>query len=91
VLPPLRAALDDCIARGEKVHVAGVCGLPLCVLRGYEAICDESKNPPKVALADDRVKPAACVSCVHVAKCSGVWRRYVEQYGEDEFTAVPSS
>jgi|HubBroStandDraft_2_1064218.scaffolds.fasta_scaffold17003_3 hypothetical protein len=87
-LPPLRAALDDCIAHGETVRVAGVCGLPLCTLRGYEALSDESANPVGVPLADDRLKPAGCAECMHAPRCSGVWRRYVELHGDGEFAAV---
>jgi hypothetical protein len=87
-LPPLRAALDDCMARGEMVRVAGVCGLPLCTLRGYEAVCDESANPVGLPLNDDRAKPPGCADCVHRPRCSGVWRRYVERYGDGEFVAV---
>ncbi len=88
VLPPLRAALDDCIARGEMVRVAGVCGLPLCTLRGYEPVCDESANPVGVPVNADRVKPPGCAECVQAPRCSGVWRRYVEQHGDGEFVAV---
>jgi pyruvate-formate lyase-activating enzyme len=87
-LPPLRAALDDCIAKGEMVRVAGVCGLPLCTMRGYEAVCDESTNPIGVPLNADRVKPPGCAECMHAARCSGVWQRYVERYGDGEFVAV---
>jgi hypothetical protein len=87
-LPPLRAALDDCIAKGERVRVAGVCGLPLCTLPGYEAVCDESSNPVGVPMSDDRFKPAGCAECIHAPRCSGVWRRYVDRYGDGEFVAV---
>jgi hypothetical protein len=87
-LPPLRAALDDCLAAGEMVRVAGVCGLPLCVLRAYEDHCDEAANTPGIALSDDRTKLPGCVECKHVAKCSGVWRRYVERYGGEELVPV---
>jgi MoaA/NifB/PqqE/SkfB family radical SAM enzyme len=85
-LPPLRAALDDCLARGERVRVAGICGLPLCQLAGYEAICDEADNPSGVVLADDRVQPPACASCAHKSRCSGVWREYVTLHGDAELS-----
>ncbi len=85
-LPPLRAALDDCAAAREQVRIAGVCGLPLCVLAGYERFADESDNPPGVPLADDRMKPPACAACAHEPRCSGVWRRYVDLHGAGELT-----
>jgi hypothetical protein len=87
-LPPLRAALDDCLAAGERVRVAGVCGLPLCVLGGYERLADESDNPAGIPLADDRVKPPACAACVHEPRCSGVWRGYVALHGDAELAPV---
>lgn len=87
-LPALRAALDDCTASSEMVRVAGMCGLPLCTLRGYEAVSDESGNPVGVPLSADRMKPAGCAQCVHAPRCSGVWRRYVEEHGDSEFVAV---
>jgi hypothetical protein len=87
-LPALREALDDCIAHGEWVRVAGLCGLPLCTLAGYESLCDEASNPPGVPLNADRVKPAACARCVHEPRCSGVWGKYVELWGDGEFVPV---
>jgi len=87
-LPPLRAALDDCARAGEWVRVAGVCGLPLCVLRGYEQFSDEAMNPLDRPLADDRMKPDTCNACTHVRRCSGVWKKYVEQYGSAEFVPI---
>jgi hypothetical protein len=89
-LPPLRAALGDCVAHDESVRVAGVCGLPLCMLPGYESLCDEAANPVGVALSADRTKLPACAECVHDSRCSGVWRRYVEAHGGSEFTPARS-
>ena len=80
-LPPLRAALDDCLRAGEWVRIAGVCGLPLCVLGGYEQLSDEFEHRPGVTLADDRMKLDGCADCAHEQRCSGIWRRYVERYG----------
>ena len=88
-LPPLCEALDECLAKGEPVRVAGVCGVPLCTLPGYEHVSDEADNPPGVPLADDRTKPARCASCAHEARCSGFWKKYVELYGGDELVPVP--
>lgn len=87
-LPPLRAALDDCLAHAEMVRVAGVCGLPLCTLSGHEALSDEASNPIGVPVSEDRVKPDECAKCVHSPRCSGVWRQYVDRYGASEFVPV---
>ena len=87
-VPHLRDALDACAQAGEPVRVAGVCGLPLCVLKGYEAVCDEADNPAGVPLADDRTKVAACSGCAHEAQCSGFWRTYFETYGEAEMVPI---
>ncbi len=87
-LPALREALDDCTAHQEWVRVAGLCGLPLCTLTGYESLCDEASNPPGVPLNADRMKPPACARCTHESRCSGVWRKYVELWGDGEFVAV---
>ncbi len=87
-MPPLRAALDDCRRAGEWVRVAGVCGVPLCLLRGYEDLSDERDNPLDVPLADDRTKLATCADCAHERRCSGIWKRYLERYGGDEFVPI---
>lgn len=88
VLPPLRAALDECRRAQEWVRVAGVCGLPLCVLSGYEQDCDEAANPFDVPLADDRMKLDSCTACIHERRCSGIWKCYVERYGAAEFVPI---
>jgi pyruvate-formate lyase-activating enzyme len=85
---PLRAALDDCDRAGEWIKVAGVCGLPLCVLAGYERFSDERENPPDVPLADDRTKLPTCAECTHERRCSGIWKRYLDLYGPAEFVPV---
>jgi hypothetical protein len=88
VLPPLRAALDDCNAHQEMVRVAGMCGLPQCTLPGYESLCDESTNPVGVSLNADRMKLSGCAECAHGPRCSGIWRQYVDRYGGSEFAPV---
>ena len=90
IMPPLRSAIDDCVRAGEWVRVAGVCGLPLCVLGGYERFSDEAMNPLDGSLAEDRMKPDSCSACAHVRRCSGVWKKYVEQYGSAEFVPIES-
>ena len=85
---PLRAALEDCDRAGEWVKVAGVCGMPLCVLAGYERFSDERENPPDVPLADDRTKLPTCAECTHERRCSGIWKRYLDLYGSAEFVPV---
>jgi hypothetical protein len=87
-LPPPRAALDDCLAHHERVRVAGVCGLPPCLLRGYESICDEAENPPGIALSDDRAKPEVCRARAHDPRCSGVRRRCIELHGASELAPI---
>jgi hypothetical protein len=34
------------------------------------------------------MKRKECESCVHDQGCSGVWRKYIEKYGWDEFIPV---
>jgi len=36
----------------------------------------------------DAVKREACATCAHDGQCWGVWRRYIDHYGWDEFQPV---
>jgi hypothetical protein len=88
IRPQIRAAMEDCFRAGEWARVAGMCGVPLCIIQGYERLSDEWDNPPGVALSDDRMKLPPCQSCQYDSKCSGVWRKYVDIWGGEEFVPV---
>jgi hypothetical protein len=88
ISPRLLEAMEDCFRAGEWARIAGMCGVPLCVIHGYERLSDEWDNPPGVALSDDRTKLPACTSCQYESKCSGVWKEYVHLRGGAEFVPV---
>lgn len=79
-----RRALEAGSRLGVPVSVAGVCGLPLCQVPGFESRADEARNPPGVRVPDDRRLGAACGGCAHLGRCTGFWRDYLDRYGDTE-------
>jgi len=94
--PNLRRGLAVAREVGLAVSVSEVCGVPLCVVRGYEEDHDAGGDagPPSegrlpVALPPERRKSAACAGCRHDARCLGLWSGYVARYGFAGIEPVP--
>jgi sulfatase maturation enzyme AslB (radical SAM superfamily) len=88
LMPFMRAAVRDCLERGEDVRIPGICGLPLCVLGGLEAASDEALNPPGVGFPRERTHLESCGRCARRDRCTGVWRAYLDAFGPDEFVPL---
>lgn len=84
--PRLLAALQLACKLELKVVHSEYCGIPTCVeplLREFaEPITDERPMhvPP------DKVKVDRCRQCNWDHRCSGIFKRYIEMYGDGEFS-----
>lgn len=83
VRPYLKAALDTCTALGLDILVPGICGLPMCVLPGYERYFDEYHRGVR-GMPENRRYGAACLGCTVRPRCSGFWSVYLDLFGEGE-------
>ena len=94
----MRAALPEAGRLGIKLWS---CGIPECVLKDSEAPRVESRRlfdetlrtdgaPAACSRARRKAKafPAACRGCRAQALCEGVWKGYLENRGEEEFSAI---
>ena len=71
--PQIAAALDMAENWGVEAHIPGLCGVPICILPGYEKFFDEynSINPARIST---REYTEACESCDYKDRCSGYWK-----------------
>lgn len=68
--------------RGHRARVIGHCGLPVCVLGDRASYHDEwwwTDPAPAVA---EMTHPLACDPCARRSRCSGLWKVYLERYGD---------
>jgi len=89
--PDLTRAFDRCLALGIKFDVPQICGLPPCLVPGYESFV--ALSTPEVEGVDPageitKRKAAGCRECVFDRHCTGLWSRYVERYGLGELTPI---
>jgi len=84
VRPHLRAALDTCAEKSMQITVPGLCGLPMCILPGYEHRFEEFHRG-FAGLPENRRYAAVCAHCPLRGRCSGFWTVYFEWFGEEEF------
>jgi len=82
--PKIAAALQTAENWGVEARIPGLCGIPLCILPGYEAFFDEFYDDSP-ALISTREYVDACGDCEHKNRCSGYWTKYYDLYGTDEF------
>ena len=96
--PYLRAAIDKVLASGSEAWLYSV---PHCLMQGYEHVIAEMGSSDTILRGPDfeasiqknrrrhRIKPASCKNCRYDQICLGVWRRYADIHGLDEFKPVP--
>ncbi len=85
----LAQAIDRCQQLGIDVRIPENCGFPRCVMPRYEAFFAAShRSRPIQAMDMDHVKFPRCRDCKYDTTCIGMWRTYVEIYGDGEFQPV---
>jgi hypothetical protein len=72
-----------------KARVISHCGIPLCMLRGFEPYHDEHAPTGSFPADIDLFHPPACGGCRWRDRCSGIWRLYADTYGDGEIRPVP--
>jgi len=91
-IPRERRAIGDaltlCMARGIMVTIPQVCGLPPCLLPGYEHFVQletpRLPGPKEKGKDAGKVKAPACENCAVNTRCLGLWRRYADVFGVDD-------
>ena len=85
----LATAMDRSQRLGIPVIIPENCGFPRCVMPMYEDFFAASRrSEPIQFLAADRTKFSRCEACKYNSTCIGMWRTYVELYGDAEFQPV---
>ena len=82
--PKIAAALQTAENWGVEARIPGLCGIPICILPGYEAFFDEFYDESPALIAT-REYVDACEGCEHKSRCSGYWTKYYDLYGTHEF------
>ncbi len=78
-VPYLKKAIDLCMKNGIKATVPARCGIPACLLPGYESFFDAVYD--KQSNESDKIKRKECAVCERDAICDGFWKEYVNLYG----------
>ncbi len=81
----LSPAVEDAVGRGLLPVIPGVCGAPPCTLGSIARFSDDLRRPAPAEPAPDRCYLPACQGCAQRTTCSGIWRRYLERHGGEEF------
>jgi len=74
----LHNIIDECIFQNVDVVVENI---PYCFLVGYKRYIKEVES-------DEKIKPEKCKECKHYEKCSGIWKEYIERYGDKEIMPI---
>jgi sulfatase maturation enzyme AslB (radical SAM superfamily) len=86
--PYMKKAIDTGENVGIKIDIPDNCGIPLCFLKGYESYSSVYRTKETPSLRVDRTKPQQCSSGIWGVRCTGVWKRYIELYGDSEIIPV---
>lgn len=80
VLPNLRNAIKCCEENNITFTVPLRCGIPFCMLEGYDSHVDPGSRDTR-----DKMFFEKCKKCKFYQICPGVWTDYVNLYGSGEF------
>jgi len=69
-------------------RVISHCGIPLCVLQGYEVYHDDFWGSNFFPADYELFHPPQCSLCKWRKNCSGIWRVYSNTYGVNEIKPV---
>lgn len=90
IIPHLIKAIDYCKTHNLSVSIAGDYGIPICFippshLQFSETYHHLNSNPHNERSYDLFTYVKACDLCFYRNICSGIWKYYLNQYGETEF------
>ena len=83
--PALLATLKLARELGVNVVHSEYCGIPTCVepaLREFSEPCTPERP---IHVPQGKTKVAACAGCTWDLRCSGIFKRYIELYSDEEF------
>ncbi len=95
--PFFHKAVDKIL--GTRHHVS-VYSYPFCFMQGYERVVAEIGKIDTILVGPDftvsiqehrhkdRIKMKSCQNCKYEKICVGVWKKYVEMFGFDEFKPI---
>ena len=70
---------------GLTVVHSEYCGIPTCILPELREFSEPCTRDRPMHVPRDKTRVAACRGCVWAWRCSGVFKRYLEMYGQEEF------
>ncbi len=83
--PKLLAALKLAARLKLKVVHSEYCGIPTCVEPGLREFAEPVTDERPMHVPPDKVKLDRCRRCSWDRRCSGIFRRYIEMYGDADF------
>lgn len=83
--PKLLAALELAAELGLKVVHSEYCGIPTCVEPGLREFAEPVTDERPMHVPPDKMKLDRCRHCTWDRRCSGIFKRYIEMYGDGEF------
>jgi hypothetical protein len=83
--PYIQEAFEVSAEAGIDAQMPDMCSVPFCFMPKHLDFFEEWRSMGTSSVHPDKTKVPECDACDLRAACSGVWRRYLELYGEAEF------
>lgn len=85
VVPLLSKAIKKCEELRANVRIPSRCGIPICQMPKYQEKFDEYQEKGRWEDNGGKEYAEKCEYCGYKEGCSGIWSKYLERYGPDEF------
>jgi len=83
---PLLEALRMAASMGLPVVHSEYCGIPTCIQPALREYTEPSQPGRPIDVPPDKIKLPLCTGCHWNKRCSGIFRRYLEMFGDKEFS-----
>lgn len=85
VVGEVMTGLDRAVEHGIELVVGENCGIPTCVEPRLREFAEPFDGDRPVSVPPDKTKIPACKKCHWNPRCSGIFKRYIEMYSDEEF------
>lgn len=89
--PYLLAGLHRARELGLSPVLVEYCGMPTCIAPELRRFAEPFDPENPLGVPADKRKLPVCHGCVWDHRCSGIFRGYLDLYGDEEFTLAPAS
>lgn len=87
IIPVIKKSIDTCLENQYTKCWMNIIDIPACLLKNYEYFINDFYCKTNDA-EHEKIFIEKCQNCIIKNKCSGIAKKYIENFGQKEFTPI---